>query len=268
MKLIHVIRIASVILLLGSFSLVSALLHPCPRRLDVRRLLSQLGDVSRSHDELAALFQVGDERVEELIQALDDPDPKVRFNARIMLRYLGGDAGREGLRMWITRHAEFPTGGPVPIPLSEQDYQFIAVRFLSRPADQWFESDKYIYALALDDSPRARNVLHDLIAIAGGLDESTTAGRTIKFLKAKRPGRQLIGRKDVAELVLENAFFMSPGDLKRSSSELLALNGAKDKALVSIHVNRGPLAEEWYHIVLKKTVHGWEFLSISRVARS
>ncbi|MCA1607614.1 MAG: hypothetical protein LC775_19590, partial [Acidobacteria bacterium] len=74
--------------------------------------------------------------------------------------------------------------------------------------------------------------------------------------------------KELGKEVLNNAFFVAQEDRKYTSARVLALNSAKKKALVEVYINRGTLAEEWYHVVLRRCDQGWKFVSITPVAVS
>lgn len=63
------------------------------------------------------------------------------------------------LETWYTNQAEVVNSGPIPLPLSERDYEFIKVHYADKPSITWVSADKYIYALALDGSPKAKALL-------------------------------------------------------------------------------------------------------------
>lgn len=235
---------------------------------DVRKLLIMLESMKDDRETLATLFKIGDEQISELIKALDDPDPKVRLHAQIVIRYLGNEMGMKALENWFSKQAEVVASGPIPLPLKERDYAFIRDQYLSRPVAAWRTGDQYIYALALDGSPRAKAVLRELKKSAGATDDSTVAGRAIRLATARDGERVLVGQRDLAKSVIENAFFIATSDRRFTSAKLLGLNRAKQKALIEIYINRGRLAEEWYHVVLSKHRQGWKFFSITQVAVS
>jgi hypothetical protein len=126
----------------------------------------------------------------------------------------------------------------------------------------------------LGDAVGATNKIFDLVHSSevikrtGNLDDDSAVLRAVKLVQANQPAKVLTGEKDPGNLVLQNAFFVSPIDRKYTSARLLALNGAVDKALVEVYINRGPLAEEWYHVVIRKCARGWKFFSITQVAQS
>jgi hypothetical protein len=129
-------------------------------------------------------------------------------------------------------------------------------------------SERYIYALALEDSPRAKEVLNKVIGSATNLGEGSIVGRAIELVQANQPSKLFTGTKDLAELVLQNAFFIAPSDMKHTSAKVLALNATNDKALVEVYINRGTLAEEWYHAIIMKSGQQWKFFSITQVSMS
>lgn len=257
-----------VVFLIGGSCALAAFGQSQDTYTNTRKMLATMKDVKNNSDQLAKLFRVGDERIADLVKALDDPDPDISLRAQILIRYLGSDTGVIKLLEWFKTQERFRVAGPIPIPLQERDYKVIHAQYLSVPPEKWVRSEPYIYALALDGSPRAKEALDEMIKIAGNLDEATVANRAAKRVQAGQPTKLLTGQQDLAKLVLNSAFFVSPDDRKYTSARLLALNGAKDKALVEVYINRGVLAEEWYHVVIQKCEQGWRFFSVTQVALS
>lgn len=264
----RMIRSIFAIFILGCFCVLTAFGQSQMTYQSTLRLLNEMRDVLINRDKLAKLFRVGDERISDLVKALDDPNPDISFRAQIVIRYLGNENGMKGLFEWYSKQGKFRVAGPVPIPLRERDYKVICTQYIDEPPENWVRSESYIYALALDSSPKAKEVLKKLIRIAGNLAEATVANRAIRQVQANQPAKILIGEQDLAELVLSNAFFVSSNDRKYASARLLTLNGARDKALIEVHINRGALSEEWYHVVIKKCGQNWCFLSITLIAIS
>jgi hypothetical protein len=230
-----------------------------------RQLLLELNGVHGKEEQLARLFKQGDDRITDLIRALDDPDKVVSRNAQVTIRYLGSDIGMRAMIQAYGRGGTYVMAGPVPLPLRDWDYEYIRNYYLKgSPWDH--RTGSYIYALALDESPKARTLLDQMIQ---------NAKKDPKFIhidldrvEASPPKGLLSGQGDLAKMVLESAFFIAPQDRKDTSARLLGLNGAEDKAIVEVHINRGPLAEEWYHVVVRKCDQGWKFFSITKVAQS
>lgn len=268
MRYRHTFKLVFAVFLLGCSSMVVASDKSSKTYQDTRKLLSAMSSPRLDRDKLAALFRIGDQQLADLIQALDDPAPEIRLRAQIIIRYLGDDVGMKALYKWYDKRQQFSVVGPIPLPLSEYDYKVIYANYIGKPSKAWSEAERYIYALALDGSPQAKAALSKMIKSASSLDEATVAGNAIKRVQESQPAMLLTEQKDLAKLVLKNAFFIAPEDRKYTSARLLALNGAEDKALIEVYINRGALSEEWYHVVIRKCEQGWKFFSITQVAVS
>ncbi len=227
---------------------------------DARELLSRMKGYDLRPETLAAVFRVGDARIEDLVRALDDPDREVSLNAQRAIRYLGNEAGLKGLDEYYRRQPkERVFTGPVPVPLLEADYDVVK----SDPSNA---RESHIYALAIEGSARAGE-LPASIARLNAPQGSMTA-HALASLKADDPNKLLKGSSDVAALVLKHAFFVGEYDKKYTSARLVGFNGAKDKALVEVYIGRGPLAEEWWHVVVSRRDGGWRFCSVTQVGVS
>ena len=235
---------------------------------DTRKLLAEMTDRVTNRSQLARLFRVGDERIADLIELLDDQNPEISLRSQVIIRYLGNEVGMKGLFDWYGKRQQFPVTGPVPLPLKEWDYQTIYARYIGKPVRSWTLAEPYIYALALDDSAKPSAVLAEMVEGAGDIDDSLVAGQAIKRVKEGHPKQLLRGRGDLVKLVLRNAFFVSPEDRQHASARLLSFNGRADKALIEVYINQGALAEQWYHVVVEKCRLGWRFFSVSPVAVS
>jgi hypothetical protein len=111
-------------------------------------------------------------------------------------------------------------------------------------------------------------MLDAMVKNASVVDKSMFVGHAINQIQTGRPREVITGEKDLAKLVLANAFYVSPEDKKHVTARLLGFNGKKNKALVEVYINRGRFAEEWYHVVMRKCEQGWKFFSITQVAVS
>jgi hypothetical protein len=229
----------------------------------VRQLLVDMNTRHRSTKQLATLFRDGDEKIDNLIGALEDPDKNVRLNAQIVIRYLGND---RGMKTWSRVYKEDPEGsltGPIPIPVSEGDYEFIRSQYLQRGVKPEALLDACLFALALDGSPPAMKLLSEIILNVNKngfkLQESRyTEARTVKISAAV----------DLPTAVLRRAAFLDASDRRYATAKVIAYSGANDKALIEIHIDRGPLAEEWWHVVVKRVDQGWSLFSITQIAVS
>lgn len=264
----QIIKTSLAVFFLGCFSSLTTFGQTQNTYQNTREILSQINDVKNNSDKLAKLFRVGDERIEDLLKALNDTDRDISLHAQIIIRYLGNDAGMKGLFEWYDKQGQFRVTGPIPLPLSEWDYKVIYASYINEPPKTWVKSEPYIYALALDDSPKAKEALEKMLEISGNLDESTIANQAARRVQASQPAKILTGEQNLAKLVLNNAFFILPDDQKYSSARLLVMNGAKNKGLIEVYINRGRLSEEWYHVVIQKCEQGWRFFSVTQVALS
>jgi hypothetical protein len=228
---------------------------------EMRKMLASLTDVKSDRVALSALFKDGDAHESDLIKALDDPDRNISLRAQIVIRYLGNGTGMKALEAWYGKQEEVMRSGPIPVPLSERDYKWIM--------DQGDTvAGSYIYALALDGSPRARSVLSEIMKRQRPADDETFTTQALRRIEVSHPRKLISGGKDLAKLVLKNAFFINPEIRTYTSARLLGFSGNKDKALIEVYINRGQLAEEWYHVVMRKYGQAWKFLSITQIAVS
>ena len=231
---------------------------------DTRNLLSN-AEASPLNKEFIALFQTGDKCITDLVRALNDEDGEIRRKAQVVIRYLNNPEGVKALHEIYSKQKEITFSGPIPVPLTDWDYQFIKWLFIEHRQDDWGVLEfNYISALILDGSSRAKALLEE-IEKARGFDPTTV----IYFAKDVKQSLSLFpGETDLAKLVLNNSFFVTPEDRRYTTARLVALNGAKDKALVEVYINRGVLAEEWWHVVISKQSDGWRFTSFYQVAVS
>jgi hypothetical protein len=219
-----------------------------------------MDDPDLGRERLSELFRIGDEKIEELVKALDDPNEEVSLNAQMVIRYLANEVGLKALSEYYARQAgEYSVAGPIPTPLTDSDYS--AISYCVRKNIKCLRENE-IYALALDKSARSRQLLAEVIKANAKPSPETFTGRALIGIRSAHTG-VLRGGKSVASLVFKNAFFLGKGMRKRSSARLLAFNGAKDKALIEVAWGGGPLATETYHVVVSKYGNGWRFSSVT-----
>jgi hypothetical protein len=201
-----------------------------------------------------------------LVRALEDQDQAVSKNAQLVIRYLGNPAGMEALVRHYSKAESINIVGPVPLPLTDWDYDFIKSTYLGRPKNFGYLSTHYLYALALDGSPKAKELLPPMLdaAKAAGTDEFTLGAVRSGELASPLSSDD----KDLAGGVLKKARFLRPVDREHATAKLIALNKAHDKALLEIDVDHGVLAEAKYHVVVSRSNEGWKLYSISLVAES
>jgi hypothetical protein len=236
---------------------------------ETRKWIFQLSDNPTSGKSLQWLFCHGDERLEDLIHALQD-DSRVSFAADRIIRYLGNPKGMTALIDWYQKRTNNEThGNIIPTPLSEWDYERIE-GFINKPADRWGFWDEelrdYIYPLALDDSLKAHAYLQDIIRKTSGLKrDGSLILEYVDQVKKSNTRKPLPDGKDLGKIAYENAFFLrhkSKGSIK---TRVLAKTLNNDKALIEIEAYWGPLASKTYHIVLKREGRRWKYISVTLV---
>jgi len=228
---------------------------------DIRRLLAERPIVDG--ETLSLLFSIGDERIQDLIRALDDSNNVVRRNAQVVIRYLGNDTGMKALIESYNKSSVILIAGPVPLPLRDWDYKYVRKYYISQPMQWGQDSDSFIYALALDRTPEATALLSELSAkVEKGSIQYSYAIDRVKSIQASELPRN---ETDLAKLVIDHAFFISPDLRENASGRLMGFNHAKDKALIEVNAGAIPLGEESYHVVLQKRGEGWKFFSVKRV---
>lgn len=229
-------------------------------------LLLKIENSSLKDETLARLFQIGDERVQDLIKALNDQNVVIKRNAQVIIRYLGNDDGMKALFESYKASKGYSEAGPIPLPLRLWDYERIRKNYFVGLKEWDQRATPYIYALALDGSATASNLLSELSKkIEQGFIPHHYALQRIKEI---RPSARFSKEADLAKFVSENAFFIHPNDSKHTTSKLIGFNHSRDKALVKVFVDGGPLSTELYHIVLQKQGDAWIFYSVTPISVS
>jgi hypothetical protein len=215
---------------------------------------------------LAALFEIGDGQTKELVRLLYDPNRDISLRAQILLRYLGNDTGIRRLNRWLGRQTRVVEAGPIPIPLRGRDYEVITSDYIEADPRKWRGAETYIVALAIDGSPRARMILSQLAKLGRDLPDSTKTGAILRLARDSRlPSLRIQFTQGES---LRNAFFVASEDRRYASAKFIGFSQKRDKAILEICINRGALAEEWYHVVVKTSERNWRYLSITQVGAS
>lgn len=227
----------------------------------------------RTGDEekvLARLFNLGDDCIGDLISLLNGSDFDISVAAQQGLRYLGNEKGLSALAAWNKKNKKtYPVWGPVPVPIMDFDYELIELNLLNDgQRDLGLVVSSHIFALAIDNSPKSKNLFKEVVQKYESKTDSVNK-RIVARLHQNYPLRPFAGTSaTVANDVLQNAFFLSEEDRKFTTARLLSFNGKKDKALVELHMSRGLMAEEWYHVVVSRTGTVWQFYSITFIKQS
>ena len=206
-------------------------------------------------------FRYGDQHIGELIIALRDPDPEVRRKAQRVIRYLGDPDGMQALfSSYESAHEKGQTTmfmGPIPVPLSEWDFANLEKGVLCDQCKLQGPFVDYFYALALDRSPRAREMLVRIMSKA-----------PYPLLYGEQPYTGTLPGKNLSREILDHAFYLDSQERKVTSVQKLAATQDGKKSIYEVYVNHGVLAEKWFHVVLVKQTTGWRVLSISFAGES
>jgi hypothetical protein len=224
---------------------------------------------TRDSETLGKLFALADTNVPLLLSSLDDADESISLAAQRVIRYSGNSEGLAGLQRWYQQRAReagvFPVTGPITFHLQTDRRQLDIL--LRSPSAQDPRTDQFILALALDASPASQVALQRLSAEAK-FPSGTTAQHALDVALSRDATRTCHNPRELQRWLPRNAFFLSKYDSKYTSARVLAYNSAQTKILAALYVNRGVLAEEWYHVVLEDTGNGWRIARIDQVAVS
>lgn len=198
-----------------------------------------------SSPALGPLFEVGDERIEELIAMLRDPDEEVRLGAQRMIRYLGNEKGMAALaQQWRASLPRVFTGA-VPLPIGEIDYEIVDL------------DPRFLFALELDGSQRAKEKLTEL--------EVEPKLRNAGWLIQAKCDKPRADQACLAKLVKENASWASPSN-DDVHVKVLGYSSSGEKVLAELVV--GQFFTEGFYVVLERRPYGdgrmfWRFYSIT-----
>src|SRR5271157_2786027 len=168
----------------------------------LRKLLLADDDAS-----MVKIFGQGDSLIPKLIVALDDPDEKVAIHAQFMLRLIGSEDGIQKLHEWYGRPkpGQIIANAPVPVPLREWDYEWIAA-ILEHKTD--YDVDDYFYALSIDQSIHAQDLLKKMIDVIHNRDSLSGYSQMVAELKHCSGCATVCAFSTPQKMVRKNAFFL------------------------------------------------------------
>ena len=203
---------------------------------------------------LRKLFEIGDERIDDLIAALDDPDKTVALNAQIVLRDLGNKDGVKAIYEGYKKSnvITISLGSAIPLPINDFEFKRIDQSLKSKEL-----MDSQLYALIFDNSEKSNQYLDRLME--SGIE---------KELPVAQIRKSFAEHGDLPNAVLKNGFFLTEDAKRNSLARLMAYNKAKNRALIYVKTNFGPLMEAWYHVIVQKDGKGWKFVSVVQTAVS
>ncbi|MGA3135379.1 MAG: hypothetical protein ABSC88_05220 [Terracidiphilus sp.] len=206
------------------------------------------------------IFSQGDSIISKLVVALDDPDTNVAMHAQFMLLLLGDEHGIQSLHQWYDRPRPILriVNGPVPVPLSEWDFKQIEA-ILAHPSSEWKnEAENYFYALAIDRSTRAQELLKKMIEAIPVGDTSNAFAQMVTELKHCIGCATSCSFGTPQKMVQKNAFFFDSEEVKSMKIEVLGYANGNNLALLRLSQIMG----NTFLVVLKRQGTCWQFQSV------
>lgn len=183
---------------------------------NTRKLLSE---PRMSNKNFISLFQVGDERSDDLITALTDQDKNVRNNAQIIIRYVGNPKAARAMYEWLSQNAlkekEFPTN-PIPIPINDWEYRFQEKSYMYPSRSNL----KNGYALLFDGSEKAIKTYDKFIEQENNNPYSSEEGKKFERLRELQIGKIFQENGNLADAVLQTSLFQFRIDNLKQKSNL------------------------------------------------
>jgi len=209
-----------------------------------------LSDETLNESKLKGLFYCGEKYEKVLFKALDSKNEISRLNAQYMIRLLNI---RKGLDLISERYKQNPEGfafiGPIPTPIHDVDIQRIERKCRRSSLSDCELTPDFLFALSVDNS--------DLLTTF----RSRVEPNRFQLSKGKIDPTRM--EESIAQIC---AFILKEG--KNAKITLLGYNERLDKRLLSININRGPLATELYYVVIEKVGADWHLLSLNEVSFS
>lgn len=220
-----------------------------------------------SNENFVKLFQIGDERRDDLIAALNDKDKNVRYNTQKIIRSIGNPKATEAMYKWLSTNAlkgkeEFPTN-PIPIPVDDWEYRFEEKSYMYPSRSNLKNS----YALFLDNSNKAQATINKFIAQENTNLYGLGEGEKLERLRELKIEQAFKENGDLANAILQTPLFQfetdnpnrkkTPETLK---SKLITYNSSKTKALIDVQNTDGT-----FSVIVEKVADGWKFYSVLRV---
>lgn len=245
--------------------------HSMPN--SVQRHLAK--DLEDDEDGARQLFLLGDESVSPLIKFLSDPDEGKRVAAARGLAYIGAPQGIQALRNAIKTDKDEETksamscflAGALVETKSETDLNFLrnSVASARHAGDDGWDFPGFCAALAL--GMRGGNDSLLLLRKTAKADDPEEIEKAIRWMEEKKsiPKRatskaSVRDEELIKEIVLDGTFFAEE-ERDNTSVEQLTFNRARNKALVTLEIDR-PKYARGYDLVLAKESGVWRVVGI------
>jgi hypothetical protein len=209
------------------------------------------------------IFADGSTSTPKLIEALNDSNKAVNLNAQLMLRLIGDHKGITDLHDWYEKPRPVLSivNGPVPVPLRDWDYQQIGA-VLARPPREWRENAlNYLYALSIDQSRHAKELLTKMLS-AAETDNNSAAFQVAANLRRWQAEADACSPATPQEFVRKHSFFLAPEERKNSKIKLIGYSNDKHLALLSVSQTFG----NSFWVVLRNTSTCWRYQSAALYA--
>jgi len=232
-------------------------------------------DLEDDENGARQLFLLGEESVSRLIKFLSDSDQGKRIAAARGLAYIGTPQGMQAIRNAIKTEKDketksaiscFLAGGLVETK-SENDLNFLrnSVGSIRHADDDDWDVPGFCAALAL--GMRGGNDSLLLLRKAAKADDPGEIGKVIRWREEKKsipkrvtPEASLRDEALIKKIVLDDTFFAEE-ERDSTSVEQLTLNRARNKALVSLEIDRTKCVRG-YDLVLAKESGVWRVVGI------
>jgi hypothetical protein len=249
--------------------------NPVHRSMPNRAQRNLAKDLEDDDDGARQLFLLGDESVSPLIKFLSDPDDGKRIAAARGLAYIGAPQGMQALRNAIKTEKDeeaksviscFLAGGLVETK-SEADLNFLraSVESARHADDDDWDLPGFCAALALGMKGGNDSLL--LLRKAAKANDPAEIEKAIRWMEEKKsipkratPNGLIRDEELIEKIVLDGTFFVE-GERDNTSVEQLTLNRARNKALVTLEIDRTKCARG-YDLVLAKESGVWRVVGI------
>src|SRR5579871_358009 len=236
------------------------LLGNAQESLNASQLRSLLMAESFKVSGMQKIFATGSSSTGKLLDALNDSDQAINLNAQLMLRLIGDVQGVKGLHEWYERPRSVlrTVNGPFPVPLRDWDYKQIDA-ILSRPSTEWKEDAiNYLYALAIDSSPQAREMLTKMLnSIAN--DRNSVAFQAAANLRRSLSKASACTSGNLKSFLRVNSFFLTQEESKAASINIIAF--ANDRHLVLAEFSQ--TFGNTFIVVMKRTGQCWRYQAVA-----
>jgi len=229
-------------------------------------------------EAIGLIFRLDNEALPDLVKALRQGKSVER--ASRALAYLGGPDERKILRKAIAIEGDVDKkwiissflAGALVEPVSEEEWDFLETSIKGYKNEaRSFSSFSAVLALGTNASPRALRLLQTIGSSDGPStsDNDTVkgAGQAIRWISRRSAGGVSASAQtgsdpdQIKRTVMENVFF-AEGETEHLSIQRIVFTKDRNRALVSVEINRGPRDVHGYDIVLQRNAGTWKIAGV------